>query len=351
MPFAYYARLNRAQQAIYRKSDAVTEIRLPRPADLHPLVGDLESALLSEERRATQLATERLIRGLTDALAVSPVRVEVLAARPHARWGELHGLYTAERGQTPKIHLWMRTAKQRRVVAFRTYLRTLLHEVGHHIDYTRLELADSFHTEGFYKRESSLFHQIYPDAAPRPPAGMFGDYAGRPLAERMARLERTPQEVAEVLQGSSEQELSRRPAPAAWSAREVVCHLRDLEELHAERIERMLATDEPVLIEVDTERWIEERQYQRQHVGEAWDAFARTRDQTLARLRALDRSAWRRTGVHPSRGRLAIDDLVSMIAWHDDHHLAELRRALPRRAARRDRRAGDDGAEEPRTGG
>src|SRR3989449_9119017 len=34
--FAYYARLTRAQQAIYRKSDAITEIRLPRPADLHP---------------------------------------------------------------------------------------------------------------------------------------------------------------------------------------------------------------------------------------------------------------------------------------------------------------------------
>ena len=91
------------------------------------------------------------------------VRVEVLAARPHARWGELHGLYTATRGRAPKIQLWMRTAKQRRVVAFRTYLRTLLHEVGHHIDYTFLRLADSYHTEGFYKRESSLFHQLVTD--------------------------------------------------------------------------------------------------------------------------------------------------------------------------------------------
>jgi hypothetical protein len=55
----------------------------------------------------------------------------------------------------------MRTAKQRRVVAFRTYLRTLLHEVGHHIDYTKLKLRDSFHTEGFYKRESSLANGLF----------------------------------------------------------------------------------------------------------------------------------------------------------------------------------------------
>ena len=98
----------------------------------------------------------------SDALGIAPVRVEVLAARPHAHWGEMHGLYTAERGRIPRIQLWMRTAKQKRVVAFRTFLRTLLHAVGHHIDYALLRLPDSYHTEGFYKRESSLFYQLVP---------------------------------------------------------------------------------------------------------------------------------------------------------------------------------------------
>src|SRR5262245_10234664 len=166
MPFAYYARLNRTQQAIYRRSDSVAEIPLRSPAALHPLVSALEQALVSENRAATQAASDRLVRGLTDALAIPPVRVEVLAARPHAQWGELHGLYTAERGRAPRIQLWMRTAKQKRVVAFRTFLRTLLHEVGHHVDYALLALPDSYHTEGFYKRESSLFYQLVPRRDP-----------------------------------------------------------------------------------------------------------------------------------------------------------------------------------------
>src|SRR5919106_3197326 len=164
MPFAYYARLSRSQQAIYRRSDEVPEVRLPRPAALQPAVSALTAALATEERLPVQRATERLIRELTTALGVPPVHVEVLAARPHAKWGELHGLYTVERGKPPTIQLWMRTAKQRRVVAFRTYLRTLLHEVGHHLDYAYLRLEDSFHTEGFYQRESSLFHQLVTDA-------------------------------------------------------------------------------------------------------------------------------------------------------------------------------------------
>ena len=48
------------------------------------------------------------------------------------------------------------------MVAFRTWLRTFLHELCHHLDFMLLELPHSFHTEGFFKRESSLFHQLVP---------------------------------------------------------------------------------------------------------------------------------------------------------------------------------------------
>ena len=54
----------------------------------------------------------------------------------------------------------MRTAQRKQVVAFRTFLRTFLHELCHHLDYELLRLAETFHTEGFYKRESSLFRQL-----------------------------------------------------------------------------------------------------------------------------------------------------------------------------------------------
>jgi hypothetical protein len=168
MRFGYYDRLTRAQQRVYRQSDELGRLPLPGAALLRPLIRELETALTSEERPRVEAAAQRLFTGLTRAFGVSACRVEVLAARPHGRWGELQGLYqTAPRGRPPKVTLWMRTARQRRVVAFRTFLRTLLHELSHHLDYEHLRLADSFHTQGFYKRESSLFHQLVPS----PPAG------------------------------------------------------------------------------------------------------------------------------------------------------------------------------------
>jgi hypothetical protein len=330
MPFSYYRNLSRAQQAIYRKSDSITEVRLPKPAELHPLVASLETALASENRAATQAASERLIRGLTDKMGLRTVRVEVLAARPHAGWGELHGLYTATRGQTPKIQLWMRTAKQKRVVAFRTYLRTLLHEVGHHIDYALLDLADSFHTEGFYKRESSLFHQLVLERTVTMPT--MEEVAKQPLEQRLGRMQRTVDDLAAAVKGKSDTDLSRRPDAKNWAAKEVLCHLRDTEELFLERFQTILANEEPKLGAPQPDRWAEERQYLRNDAGDALTAFRNRRDDSLAFLKKLAPADWQRAGMSPTRGRVTIDQFVSLIAWHDDNHLDQLKRALEGRA-------------------
>jgi len=164
MRFAYFARLTRAQQRIYVQSDAVTAMPLPGGPALRPLVNPLAEACGGGDRPSTQAAADRLLSGLTARLGVPPVRVEVLAARPARHWGELHGLYTpAARARPARVTVWMRTARQKRVVAFRTFLRTLLHELTHHLDYERLRLVDSFHTEGFYKREAHLFRQLMED--------------------------------------------------------------------------------------------------------------------------------------------------------------------------------------------
>jgi uncharacterized damage-inducible protein DinB len=326
VPFAYYSKLSRAAQAVYRKSDAITEIRLATPAELRPRVEAVELALLSEDRAATQRATDRLILGLTEALRVPPVRVEVLAARPHAGWGELHGLYTATAGRRPKIQLWMRTARQKRVVAFRTYLRTLLHEVGHHVDYALLRLPESYHTEGFYKRESSLFHQLVTDG--RHPVLAIEDYARQPITERLKRLERTADELADAARGRDEAALARRPDDNNWAAKEVLCHLRDTEELFMHRFEQLLAMDEPRLLGLDPDRWADERQYLRNDAIQAGAAFRKRRQESLDFLRKLTPDQWKRGGVHVTRGRMTFDDLLALMAWHDDNHLDQLKRAL-----------------------
>lgn len=159
VPYAYYRKLSPAQRRIYRASDAIHAITLPDPAPLRPHAAALRRHLDAEDQAAVTRACRALSDGLTGQLGVPPVRVQVRAVRPSHEWGELHGEYdpTAHR---PAICLWMRTARRRQVVAYKTFLRTLLHELCHHLDYTLLGLEDSFHTEGFFKREASLYRQL-----------------------------------------------------------------------------------------------------------------------------------------------------------------------------------------------
>jgi len=320
MPFAYFERLSRRQQGIYLRSDKITAVPLPGAAALRPLVVELGAALESGDRALTESACQLLANGLGRALGLPPVRVTVLAARPHAKWGELHGLYesTGKPGTPPSITLWMRTARQKRVVAFRTFLRTLLHEMGHHLDYTLLKLGDSLHTQGFYQRESHLFHQLVTDGGP----GMAT------LDEQLARMERTVNDYAAVVKNVSDAQLTKRPDPKNWSAKEVVCHVRDTEESFMMRFLSIMAMDDPKFLPVEPDRWAVERQYQRNDVQEALAALKTRREETLRFFRGLKPEQWERGGIHATRGRMTLKDFVELMAWHDDNHLDQLKRAL-----------------------
>ncbi len=178
-------RLSASQRRIYDRSDAISSIplkvspRLARAVNLLPvaLSGQYEDA--AEHRRKVNKVAQVICDEICLALRVSSPKVKVKGVRPIQDADEYHGLYVSE-GHSHEITVWMYTAKRRQVVAPRTMLRTLLHEVLHHLDYTALKLEESFHSGGFFKRESSLVHQL--ERAARKFARGRGDERGRQSA-------------------------------------------------------------------------------------------------------------------------------------------------------------------------
>ena len=155
------------------------------------------------------------------------------------------------------------------------------------------------------------------------------DYARRPREERLARIALTPDELADAVRNTDVAVHSRRPAPKSWAPTEVICHLRDNEEWFLERMRLIVAMDLPRFVATNPDRWADERQYLTNDAAVALAAFTRRRRETLEFLRPLAPDAWARAGVHAdSRGRRTIDEFLSVMAWHDDNHLDQLRRAL-----------------------
>jgi hypothetical protein len=186
---AYYYRLPLRAQRCYLASDAIDRFPLtPSPAAF-TMVANLMTALEGGAPSIVQRASQSLINEVCRLLLVRPVRLEVRSVRPHNSRGELHGLFyprapvrttsitvrakttiktSAAPAGEPLIVLWMRTAQRHDVVKPRTFLRTLLHELGHYLDYALLKLDDSYHSIGFYQRESFLLRTLCPADAPTP---------------------------------------------------------------------------------------------------------------------------------------------------------------------------------------
>lgn len=161
MPFRYYERLRPKEKEIYLKSDSITSVPIKGIEPFLPLISGLEECLKRVDTLCAERFCQEIANVLCQRLGVAFVRIKVLDVRPSNRYGELHGLYyPALPGLMARITLWMRTAKKANVVAFRTFLRTFIHEFCHHLDYELFKFPESFHTEGFYKRESHIFHQL-----------------------------------------------------------------------------------------------------------------------------------------------------------------------------------------------
>jgi hypothetical protein len=162
MPFAYYDRLGAESKRTYRKSDRIRRVEVPDLAPLVELARAIAPILESGERAGVERACQALVTALNARLGTPPVHVRVLERRPANAEGELQGLYEPDEvtGGEARISVWMRTAQKVQVVKFRTFLRTLVHEVCHHLDYELYKLAETFHTEGFYARESALMREL-----------------------------------------------------------------------------------------------------------------------------------------------------------------------------------------------
>ena len=162
MPFPYYANLSPAKKRIYRASDAIEHIPLEGAGDVAPLSEKLSRALEKNARADVAKHASAICRMICRDLDIPAPLVKIKATRPSSSDEDLHGLYEETEGEKPVITVWMKTAAKKQVVAFRSFIRTVLHELCHHIDYTYFELADSLHTEGFFKRESRLYTDIVP---------------------------------------------------------------------------------------------------------------------------------------------------------------------------------------------
>jgi hypothetical protein len=162
MPFSYYDNLSAAKKGLYRRSDAIDRIPVNSPDTIHPVTAKLKKSLEDNKPREVAEHASEICRLVCGGLDTETLIVKIRSRRPSSSAEELQGLYERTEGETSVLTVWMKTAAKGQVIAFKSFIRTVLHELCHHLDYAYFNLDDSLHTEGFFRRESFLYKQIVP---------------------------------------------------------------------------------------------------------------------------------------------------------------------------------------------
>jgi hypothetical protein len=155
----FFYRLAPRDQKIYLRSDAIDRFDFAAGPTALALAEGVVAALEGGSVAATGRAAQALVAELCRLAGVRVVPIEVKGVRPRNQRGELHGIFYPE---APRIVLWTHTALRHDVVKPKTFLRTLMHELTHYFDYAVFRLGNSYHTRGFFKRESFLVRAILP---------------------------------------------------------------------------------------------------------------------------------------------------------------------------------------------
>ena len=142
--------------------------------------------------------------------------------------------------------------------------------------------------------------------------------------QALAHLRQTPQQVAALLEGLSDAVLERQPADGGWSIRHVITHLRDAQLLVDDRIQLMLAEENPSLEAKAVFEWATQAGERPQTAQQIFDTYHLSRRDTLARLERIPLADWWRSGRHQEFGVVTILQQASYFAMHEVTHLPQL---------------------------
>jgi uncharacterized damage-inducible protein DinB len=137
-------------------------------------------------------------------------------------------------------------------------------------------------------------------------------------------MKKAPARLAKLVDGLSEKQLTRKPAPGKWSIKEIVAHLADGEAVLGFRYRFVAGQDKPVIQGYDQDAFVEKLGVEKVKTKELLEDFDRLRKANVNLLKRLPKEALDRFGIHSERGEESIRKMITMYAGHDRIHFQQV---------------------------
>lgn len=151
-----------------------------------------------------------------------------------------------------------------------------------------------------------------------------------PHSWMIANLKKTHLILGALIKNIDQQQAQQlRDGQDGWNILEIICHVRDYQEIFYGRLKRILEEDNPtfeVYDEVAREAMITERDYANQNLKAVFADYCKTREHLISFLAELDEDQWQRVGIHPMLGEVDISVPIFHTILHDADHSEQIAR-------------------------
>ena len=153
-----------------------------------------------------------------------------------------------------------------------------------------------------------------------------------PIDTILAILRETPPRLATLTAGLAPAHFHTAPSVGAWSANEVLAHLRACNEVWGGYyIMTILTQDKPTIKAINPRTWIKSTDYLKQEFQPSLRAFTKQRTKLLEVLEPLPPKDWTPTNTLIGAGKPLQQTLISHadgLARHERAHLKQIERTL-----------------------
>ena len=142
------------------------------------------------------------------------------------------------------------------------------------------------------------------------------------------KIRRLPEQIAGLLEGLTDAQLTGHFLAGEWSVAQNVHHLADSHMNSYIRCKLIATEDHPTLKPYDQEIWAEMADACGPDVAVSLALLTALHSRWVVFWESLPADAWSRTGFHPENGDISLDDLLESYAAHGEAHIDQITRTL-----------------------
>ncbi len=150
-------------------------------------------------------------------------------------------------------------------------------------------------------------------------------YSADQRADFIARLAAQPAALASALADFRDEDFEQPYRPGGWTIRQVIHHMADSHMNMLLRVKFALAEEEPAIKGYDQDAWVQQADVAAVSPAVSVALVRALHERAVALFRSLTPAQFQRGLMHSENGRMTIEQVLALYAWHGDHHVAHVR--------------------------